>query len=136
MKRNHLKKIIIGAILIFCSTSALYAQKQFKEAKGYLLQYCIMKEYNSIDSNKMAPYNKDYSGSYYVQMTDLPLPLLSSLQTYYKDNIASYRGFPKEGVHDPVANMTCWSCIRLAEAKATKKFIKKALKKKYDAHDW
>ena len=136
MKGNPFIKIIIVGIIIFCSTSSLYAQKQFKEAKAYLLQCCIISEYNNIDSNNRAPYNKDYSGSYYVQMTNLPLPLLSSLHTYYKDNIASYRGFPKEGSHDAVANMACWSCIRLVEAKATKKFLKKSLKKKYNAEDW
>lgn len=125
-------KLQIIAIVFLCSFT-LFAQKKrgFKEAQGYLLYYCIKEEYNSIDHNKNALYNKDYSGSYYVQMTNLPLPVIDSLNTYYKNKIIDYRGIPQERSNDSLATMTCWSCIQLVEAKETKRQLKKWVKMKF-----
>lgn len=125
---NQLK---IATIVFLCSFN-LFAQRKtnFKEAQGYLLYYCIKEEYNSIDSDKNALYNKDYSGSYYIQMTNLSLQVIDSLNMYYKNKIIKYRGIPQEGSHDSLATMTCWSCIQLVEAKETRKYIKKWIRMK------
>lgn len=127
---NQLKMIIVVVFTFYSSSLFPQKQKNFKEAQGYLLYYCIKEEYNSINSNKKTPYNKDYSGSYYVQMTDLPLQLLDSLHLYYKSKIGKYRGIPQESSSDSLANMTCWSCLQLIEAKETRRYIKKCVKMK------
>ncbi|MDD3005437.1 hypothetical protein [Flavobacterium sp.] len=124
---NQLKLV---AILLVISTISLSAQnrKLQSEAKGYLYYYCIKEEYNFIDNNRYTPYNKDYSGSYFIQMTKLPLQLLDSIESYYKRTIKKYRGMPQESSFDEVANMVCYSCWSLYEAKETKKYIKRIVK--------
>jgi uncharacterized protein YecT (DUF1311 family) len=123
-------QLVITVLFVTTSLSSLAQQKKMaSDAKGYLYYYCVKEEFNAIDSNKNAAYNRDYSGSYFVQMTDLPIQILDSLQSYYKRNIKNYRGVPQENSFDSIANMTCWSCWSLCEGKRTQKFIKHITKR-------
>lgn len=119
--------VFLNTFLMLLQVSAQKSQN-FKDAKGYLLYYCIREQYQMIDSNINSPSNKDYSGSYYVQISSLPLQVLDSLHTYYKKNIKNFIGIPKEGSYEPLANMVCWNCFNLIEAKTTLQYIKKILK--------
>lgn len=115
---------------IFLMTLQLSAQKSlnFKDAKGYLLYYCIKEQYKAIDNNNSTPSNKDYSGSYYVQLSSLSLKVLDSLHIYYENMIQRFVGIPKESSYEPLSNMVCWTCFNLIEAKETRKYIKRLLK--------
>jgi uncharacterized protein YecT (DUF1311 family) len=69
-------QLVITVLFVATSLSSLAQQKKMvSDAKGYLNYYCIKEEFNAIDSNKNAAYNRDYSGSYFVQMTDLPIQI-------------------------------------------------------------
>ncbi|MBX2889180.1 MAG: hypothetical protein KF829_11085 [Ferruginibacter sp.] len=96
--------------------------------RGYLLYYCIREQYQMIDSNINTPSNRDYSGRYYVQISNLPLQALDSLRTYYKRKIINFIGVPREGSYEPLANMICWSYFNLIEAKPTIQYMKKILR--------
>jgi len=98
--------------------------------KGYLYSYCIIKEYATIDNNNNNVYYKDYSGSYFIQMTDMPLNLLDTVYNFYKLNINKYRGIPQESDGNNKANMVCYTCWSFCEANETKRFIKYILKRR------
>lgn len=124
--------IIVSFLCLILISLQLNAQKSetYKDARGYLLYYCIKEQYNVIGNDINSPSNKDYSGSYYVQLSNLSLNVLDSLHEYYKNSIQRFIGYPKEGSYEPLSNMTCWTCFNLIEAKETKKYINRLLKGK------
>lgn len=124
------KLVIFGLYIILPFSLFSQIKKIEADAKGYLYYCCIKGEYNTIDSNNSTAYNKDYSGSYFIQMTDLSMQIMDSLYLYYQQNIIKYRGVPQESSFDTTANMGCLSCWKLCEAKDTRKYIKRITKKK------
>ncbi|OJU74341.1 MAG: hypothetical protein BGO09_10960 [Bacteroidetes bacterium 47-18] len=121
-------QLIISLLMIISLSSFAPRKRMAADAKGYLYYYCIKEEYNAIDSNVNNPYNKDYTGSYFVQMTNLSIQVMDSLHSYYDRSIKAYRGIPKESSYDATANMACLSCRELCEAKETRKYIKRIIK--------
>lgn len=116
-------------ICLLISISTFSQRKKLEaDAKGYLYCECIRLEYNAFDNNSNAAYNADFSGSYFVQMTNLSMQAMDSLYLYYKTNISNYRGIPQESSSKIIANMACYSCWKLCEAKDTRKYIKRVIK--------
>lgn len=127
---NQLKIFVLCSLTMTVTSSSAQNIKRFNDTKGYLLCHCILKEYNIIDNSSQNAYNKDYSGSYFMQMTDLPIQILDSLEVYYKKSINKYRGNPQENSFDANANMASYTCWNFYEAKETDKYIKKLIRRK------
>ncbi len=118
-------------ILILCiASSLLYAQKNSlrTDAKGFLYAHYIYNEYNKFDVDKTGVHNKDFSGSYFVQMTDLPTKVIESLMNYYERNIVDFSNVSQASSFDAKANMVSLTCWQLCENKKTKKYIRKLIR--------
>ena len=121
---NRLVVFLIVASIFGSYCSSAQTNHLNKLAKGFLYCHCVQQEYNRIDSNAHALYNNDYSESYFIQMTEIPLQMLDSLQDFYNRNIYYYRAIPQE--YNPQnyrANMVSYTCWKFSESNLTKRFI-------------
>src|SRR5690606_12450046 len=98
------------------------------DAKGYLYWEWIRLEYNSFENYNNSSYNAEFSGSHFVHMTNLSMQAMDSLYLYYQTNYSNYRGIPQERSSKIIANLACYSCWKLCEAKDTRKYIKRVIK--------
>lgn len=123
-------KIFSPLLFLFFFYDA-YTQKRtislLKEAKGFVLCYCIQKEYELADSTFKKKL-KDYSGAYYVQVSDLSIAAIERLSIYVDSNAHKYRGIPMEkSPANPSANMAAYSCLKMYESKKIEIFIRRLL---------
>ncbi len=124
MKCTH----IITMLFVFCIASACATQKaaykeRLEEAKGYALYACIAHMNKCIDSTSVI--NKDYSGSYFVQLSSLSLDEIVEIKKYAEKECMNYRGISQ----DPEGNMIAYSSWKFYNSKELDNFIRKTIKK-------
>ena len=115
--------MIVCCIATSCTTPKVAYNKRLEEARGYALCVCIAYMNNSVDS--LSIINKDYSGSYFVQLSHLSLDEIIKISEYVKEKCMDYWGVPQE----LGGNMIGYSSWRFYNSKELDKFIRKTVKK-------
>ena len=97
------------------------------EAKGYALCECIRIGYARADST-LAHKLKDYSGSYFVQKSNLSIDEMEKLSTYITDHLKKHSAIPSaSGPSNSTANMVGYTCWKLYESKKLRAYINKLM---------
>lgn len=121
-------------IFFICLSFPIMLQAQsnwFKEAKGVALCECI-RQMNLLSDSISATGQKDYSLSYFIQMTDLPPQLVDDIVRYVKINYTHFVEVPQE-IGGNMIGISCWKYYHSKELDAyIRKIVKryKLLKKK------
>lgn len=118
-------KIILVFLPLFTSYFSCLSQNNGKatrieQARGLSLCACVEYQRKMIDSTYQS---KDYSLSYFVQMSDLSLEEISAIVNYTNKNCIKYVGIPQE----IDGNMLGYSCWCWCKSKELSRFIKKTL---------
>ena len=115
-------------LFVFCIATGCTTQKtaykvRLEEAKGYALYACIAHMNKCIDS--MSVINKDYSGSYFVQLSSLSLDEIIEIKKYVEKECMNFWGISQ----DPEGNMIAYSSWKFYNSKKLDNFIRKTIKK-------
>lgn len=98
-------KILLRLLFLFIPFT-LHAQSDWvKEAKGVALCECIKQMNMLADSTTVII--KDYSISYFIQMTDLPPQLTMEVVAYVKEHYKDYISIPQE-IGGNMIGLSCW----------------------------
>ena len=109
---------------VICVTASCTTQKErFEEAKGYALYACIAHMNKSVDSTSVI--NKDYSGEYFVQLSNLSLEEIIRIKEYVDKECMNYWSIS----HNPEGNMIAYSSWKFYNSKDLDNFIHKTLRK-------
>jgi len=121
------------ALAVLLLTSLVYADdlrgddRKYKkdtilnDAKGLALCYCF-RFLNENDS--LSIMNKDVSGSYFVEYSELSIYQMTDIWKFVKQNINSFSAVPWQVGH----NMITYTCWRLYESDELKLFLENMLK--------
>lgn len=122
---KYILLIIITTCIFFvigsCTTQSVAYRERLEEAKGYALCVCIMHMNKFVDSTSVI--NKDYSGEYFVQLSQLSLYEIIRIKEYVEKKCMNYWGISK----NPEANMIAYSSWRFYNSKELDNFIRKTL---------
>lgn len=104
-------------------------EKSFNSTKGYMNCFCIKDQYIKVDTSLRSFFENDVSGSYYVQMTPLPLSLMDSVHIFYEKNIYKFYGVPQESGYNTKANMVVYTCTSFCDSKEFRQYVKLLLRR-------
>lgn len=81
---KHMQMIITIVCILYvtasCTAQKVAYRERFEEAKGYALYACIAHMNKFVDSTSVI--NKDYSGEYFVQLSNLSLEEIIRIKEY------------------------------------------------------
>ena len=114
---------LIGVALNCLAQPSTYVTR-IKEAKGYALCSCIAYMNRSVDS--LSAINKDYSGSYFVQLSHLTLDEMVKIRDFVNQECMKFWGTPQ----DPEGNMIGFSAWKFYSSPELDHFIRQTIKQK------
>lgn len=94
--------LLIG-VALNCRAQQPTYETRIEEAKGYALCSCIAYMNRSVDS--LSTINKDYSGSYFVQLSHLTLDEMVKIRDFVNQECMKFWSIPQ----DPEGNMIGFS---------------------------
>lgn len=112
-------KILLFPLFLFFSFTLQAQRDWLKEAKGVALCECIKQMNRLADSTTVI--NKDYSVSYFIQMTDLPPQLTMEIIAYVKRHYKDYISIPQE-IDGNMIGLSCW---KFYHSKALDDYVRK-----------
>lgn len=124
---KHIQVIIMMMCMLCvaasCTTQKVAYRVRLEEAKGYALYTCIRHMNKVVDSTSVI--NKDYSGEYFVQLSNLSLVELIKIKEYVEKECMNYWGITQ----NPEGNMIAYSSWKFYSSKELDNFIRKTVKK-------
>lgn len=114
--------LLIGVALNCRAQQSTY-ETRIKEAKGYALCSCIAYMNQSVDS--LSAINKDYSGSYFVQLSHLTLDEMVKIRDFVNQECMKFWGTPQ----DPEGNMIGFSAWKFYSSPELDHFIRQTIHK-------
>lgn len=118
--------LLIG-IALNCRAQQSTYETRIEEAKGYALCSCIAYMNQSVDS--LSAINKDYSGSYFVQLSHLTLDEMVKIRDFVNQECMKFWGTPQ----DPEGNMIGFSTWKFYSSPELDHFIRQTIKQKSNA---
>lgn len=117
-------KISICILILSFLTFNVSAQRKLKEeAKGVALCECI--RYMSLQSDSTSKLAMlDYSGGYFVQISELPLSITLKIQDFTRKYCFDFWAVPQ----DPNGNMIGYSCWQFYKSRELEHFIRRVIK--------
>lgn len=121
-------RVVVTTIFVLCMAASCTTRKvvygeRFEEAKGYALYACIAHMNKFVDSTSVI--NKDYSGEYFVQLSNLSLDEIVKIKEYVDKECMNYWGISQ----NPEGNMIVYSSWKFYNSKELDDFIRETLKK-------
>lgn len=124
---KHMQMIITIVCILYvtasCTTQKVAYRERFEEAKGYALYACIAHMNKFVDSTSVI--NKDYSGEYFVQLSNLSLEEIIRIKEYVDKKCMNYWSIS----HNSEGNMIAYSTWKFYNSKDLDNFIHKTLRK-------
>lgn len=117
-------KIIITILLMCVFSFAVNAQhNRIKEAKGVALCECYKYLALQYDSINTLP-NTDYSIGYFIQNSELSIPIIFKIQEYTRANCMKFYSVPQK-LNGNMVGFSCWSFY---ESKDLDLYVRKLIK--------
>ena len=110
-------------VITSCTTQKVVYRERLEEAKGYALYACIAHMNKFVDSTSFI--NKDYSGEYFIQLSNLSLDEIIRINEYVDKEYMNYWSISQNSK----GNMIAYSSWNFYNSKELDNFIRKTLKK-------
>lgn len=124
--RNISIGLLLLGVALDCSAQQSSYDIRLKEAKGYALCACLACMNRSVDS--LSTINNDYSGSYFVQLSQLTLDEMATIRKFVNRECMKFWGTPQ----DPKGNMIGYSVWKFYESPELDRFIRQTIKPQKD----